>query len=488
MGSFSEAEQKRQRDARRLSEGAKHARPADDIAGSGLGVYKKQFLQSGLDQSTKRLDAFAKSNQQSSIFGGGTDGGFGLNQNKEAQRAVTSKRAQTRDYRLARREAIRRNDRLGAARIGQEASGQGFNLHGIGKFGEDYQAAQRDLHGAEIGSASRYQSALGGLGNTGQGATQGAATGGSTATGAQGSVDGDPPPEYKPLGMNFDSSYFDSPNTPKDTTFEGGHDTSNPVRGIDDAPYSPAYQQILDDTSGYRTALAEHGNSASIPKFGDSKEYTEFQDKSEFEGNKTRQRVEGEEFMKLDAENATIAYEKAAKAKRAATLAALQPEIDASAGGIEASIAKANAEMANRSKNTSNKPKPTFKELNGGKSPREVRIAKENEGLTDRQIEDKDLAKKAKDKAFVEEGTPASGLTASEWWDATKSPYKAAWKAANELREITSQPASKLADKNKKEGAARQALRDEIKKMESSGASRKVIKEAKDKLKQQVVK
>ena len=198
----------------------------------GLGVYKKQFLQAGLDDNTKRLNAFSKSNQQSSIFEGGTDGGVGLNQNKEAVRAVTSNRARTRDYRLARREAIRRNDRLGAARIGNEAASQGFRLHGIGKSGEDYNAANRELQGAELGSASRYQSALGGLGDTGQGATQGAATGEKPATGAQGSVDGDPPPQYKPLGMNFDSSYFDSPNTSTAPVSLTGADS-----GGDTSPY-----------------------------------------------------------------------------------------------------------------------------------------------------------------------------------------------------------------------------------------------------------
>ena len=94
-----------------------------------------------------------------------------LNNDPSVRRAVTDRKARTRDFRLARRQAIRSGDRLGAAMIGEKAAGQGFNLHGIGRYGEEQNAAARSLAGTHTAQAQLIQGLRGSYTGQGSGGT-----------------------------------------------------------------------------------------------------------------------------------------------------------------------------------------------------------------------------------------------------------------------------------------------------------------------------
>ena len=128
-----------------------------------VGGFKDQqrgFLKRGLADSVTGLDRVAGLQQQDDRFAGGASGHLMLNNDPEVRQSVTQKRKQERDFNLARREAIRRNDRLGAAMIGQHASRSNLQLGGIRQHGADQRAAATGIGAGRVYQGQKYQSKL----------------------------------------------------------------------------------------------------------------------------------------------------------------------------------------------------------------------------------------------------------------------------------------------------------------------------------------
>mgnify|MGYP003634061153 CR=1 FL=1 len=128
-----------------------------------VGGFKDQqrgFLKRGLADSVTGLDRVAGLQQRDDRFAGGASGHLMLNNDPEVRQSVTQKRKQERDFNLARREAIRRNDRLGAAMIGQHAGRSGLQLGGIRQHGADQRAAATGIGAGRIDAGQKYQSKL----------------------------------------------------------------------------------------------------------------------------------------------------------------------------------------------------------------------------------------------------------------------------------------------------------------------------------------
>ena len=145
-------------------------RDAISVGGGVPGGFKEQqrgFLKRGLADSVTGLDRVAGLQQQDDRFAGGASGHLMLNNDPEVRQSVTQKRKQERDFNLARREAIRRNDRLGAAMIGQHAGRSGLQLGGIRQHGADQRAAATGIGAGRIDAGQKYQSKLGHLNSQG---------------------------------------------------------------------------------------------------------------------------------------------------------------------------------------------------------------------------------------------------------------------------------------------------------------------------------
>jgi len=130
---------------------------------------RKQFHEDQAAQNAQRSENIQGQRDQNALFDGGKQGGLGaqggvqganrLNDNPEIRRAITSKRAELRDYRLARRDEIRKGNRLGAAKIGEAAKARGLNLHGLGRFGDDQEAAATSIQSESLAAESRHLNA-----------------------------------------------------------------------------------------------------------------------------------------------------------------------------------------------------------------------------------------------------------------------------------------------------------------------------------------